>query len=57
MMDKPKRRKLSRKQREVKRAAQAKIFEEGFNQGYDMGVRVTLKEVEKHCRHNCPMGG
>lgn len=57
MEQKPKRRKLSKKQREAKRAAQAAIYEEGFNAGYEMGVRVTLVQVEKQCRHNCPIGG
>ncbi|MED1948982.1 hypothetical protein [Brevibacillus centrosporus] len=39
------RKRMSRKQREAKRAAQAAVYQEGFNDGYELGKKVALQEM------------
>lgn len=44
--EKQPRKRLSRKQREAKRAAQAAVYQDGFNDGYELGYRVAMQVMK-----------
>jgi hypothetical protein len=44
-------RKPNRKQRELRRGLNATIYSEGFEQGYNICLKVVLKQLPKEYHH------
>lgn len=52
-MEKPRRKKATRKQREARRALNAKIYNEGFQKGWELCEEMYAQKLRRFCRHNC----
>lgn len=52
-MEQKRRKKLTRKQREARRARYAEVYNEGFQKGWELAEATFQVKMEKLCRQNC----